>query len=447
MQISHVAQNLLSGLRLAFFVPVKRSNFRAGLGLSLLAIVVSAVVLGAASYLEQKYETYVNIYGVLSVVILMFALFLVALAYVRSQGSLELFPDLLTVWAYASPFLVIIMIVALDLPEDYVSQEPLLIALLAWAVIVAMRGALLVYPDASGWSRAVLGVSVISFSSVMWKVGMVPALFFSYDAASYEDYVTIDEEAVYFRQGELLDNELSKVAHETAGVSDLYFIGFAGNGNESVFQSEAEFAASVIDKKYGTPERAVVLSNDADNLLTKPLANSYNLYEAIGHFGEKMDVAEDILFVFLTSHGSRDATIDVSLYPFDFAPVSAGDLKAALDESGVMWRIIVVSACYSGSFVDDLKDDRTAIFTAASADRTSFGCSAERELTYFGEAFFRDGLAENESLTASFDRAVTIIEERESSEGKASSNPQKFVGDLIAQKLADLSVISDNAVE
>lgn len=444
MSISHLAKNVLSGLRLALFLPVQRSEFRAGLRLSILAVFVSAALLGTASYLEQEYEIFINIYGVLSLVILTFTLFLVVLTYVRSQGSLELFPDMLTTWTFASPILVIGAIAALSVSENYLGKVPVLIGLLLWAVAVATRGALLVYPDASTRSRALLGFSLIGFSSAMWKVGLVPALFFSYDAESYNDYVMIDQEATYFRQTELLENEFSRVADETPGVTDLYFIGFAGNGDESVFQSEAEFAASAIDKKYGTPDRSMVLSNDAENLSTMPLANSYNLYESIKHFGEKMDVSDDVLFVFLTSHGSKDATIDVSLYPFSFAPVSAEGLRMSLDESGVMWRVIVVSACYSGAFVDHLKDDRTAIFTAASADRTSFGCSDERELTYFGEAFFRDGLPDSESLTDSFDRAVTIIDERESSEGITASNPQKFVGELMAQKLADLSLGSDN---
>jgi len=444
MLISHLVKNLLTGLRLALFLPVQRSDFRAGLGLSMLAVLASAALLGVASYLDQEHEVFVNIYGVLSLVVFTFMLFLVALTYVRSQGSLELFPDMLTTWAYASPFLVIGAFAALDISKDYVGQGPVLIGLLVWAVSVATRGALLVYPEASTRSRTLLGFSLIGFSSVIWKVGLVPALFFSYDAELYDDYVMIDQEATYFRQTGLLDRELNDVANETPGVTDVYFLGFAGNGDESVFQSEAEFAASAIDRKYGTMEKSVVLSNDADNLSTRPLANSYNLFETIRRLGAKMDVSEDILFVFLTSHGSKDATIDVSLYPFQFAPVSAQDLMSALDESGVVWRVIVVSACYAGSFVDYLKDDHTAIFTAASADRTSFGCSDERELTYFGEAFFRDGLGEGGSLVDSFDRAVTIIEERESSEGINASNPQKFVGEFMAQKLEDLSAVSDN---
>lgn len=441
---THVVRNLWSGLRLALFQPVQRSNFRTGLLLASFGVVTNILLVSAASYFEQEYEVFVNIYGALSLVIITFTLFLVAIAYARSQDSLEMFPDLLTLWAFASPFMVIVALVVLGATKEYAEQGSALMLLSVWSVWIARRGVLLVFPAASNKSQNILGIGLVVFSSLMWAIGLVPVLFFSYDNESYDDYFSIDQEKVYFSQAELLENQLSQVEGENPGIIDLYFIGFAGNGDESVFQSEAEFAASAIDQKYGTHGRAIVLSNDSENLSTKPLANSYNLYETIQRFGEKMNVAEDLLFVFLTSHGSSNATIDVSLYPFGFKPVSAEGLKYSLDQSGVTWRIIVVSACYSGSFIETLQDERTAIFTAAAADKTSFGCSNQRELTYFGEAFFKESLAQGSSLEASFNQALTLISERESSESRAPSNPKSYIGNLIRPKLAELEALSQN---
>ena len=67
-------------------------------------------------------------------------------------------------------------------------------------------------------------------------------------------------------------------------------------------------------------------------------------------------------------------------------------LADALRASGIKWRVIVISACHSGAFIESLKDPYTMVITAAAPDRTSFGCSDDRDLTYFGEAFFRDSL-------------------------------------------------------
>ena len=49
------------------------------------------------------------------------------------------------------------------------------------------------------------------------------------------------------------------------------------------------------------------------------------------------------------------------------------------------------------------------IITAARADRTSFGCGTQSEITDFGRAFFVDGLNHNDSFEAAFDEARPLI--------------------------------------
>jgi hypothetical protein len=84
-----------------------------------------------------------------------------------------------------------------------------------------------------------------------------------------------------------------------------------------------------------------------------------------------------------------------------------------LREAGIRWKVVVVSACYSGTFVEPLADNHTIVITAASRSRTSFGCSDERHLTYFGEAFYRE-------------------------ERVQASQPQSYFGPLIEKHLEDL---------
>ena len=71
--IRHVVRNSWSGLRLALFLPIQRSNFRNGLLLASMGVLASILLVGAAGYFEQDYEVFVNIYGVLSLVIITFA--------------------------------------------------------------------------------------------------------------------------------------------------------------------------------------------------------------------------------------------------------------------------------------------------------------------------------------------------------------------------------------
>jgi len=54
-------------------------------------------------------------------------------------------------------------------------------------------------------------------------------------------------------------------------------------------------------------------------------------------------------------------------YPFD---LSGNDLKAALDDAGIQWRVVIISACHAGAFIPYV--------------------SNERDITDFGAAFIRD---------------------------------------------------------
>ena len=85
--------------------------------------------------------------------------------------------------------------------------------------------------------------------------------------------------------------------------------------------------------------------------------------------------------------------------------------------------------------MEPLRDERTVVITASAADRTSFGCSDDRHLTYFGEAFYRDALPSASSLRLAFEAAREAIAKREAAEGIRESLPQAHFGALIEKKL------------
>jgi hypothetical protein len=143
---------------------------------------------------------------------------------------------------------------------------------------------------------------------------------------------------------------------------------------------------------------------------------------------QKMDPERDILFLALSSHGSRDEQLAVSNAGLPLAQLSAEDLESALRDSGIKRRIIVISACYAGGFIPSLENPDTIVIAAAAADRTSFGCSDDRDLTYFGEAFYRDALPKATSLEDAFARAKAAIAARENQEKEIPSEPQAFFG-------------------
>jgi hypothetical protein len=152
-----------------------------------------------------------------------------------------------------------------------------------------------------------------------------------------------------------------------------------------------------------------------------------------------MDVERDVLFLSISSHGSEDPAIAVSNVDLPFNDVNDEDLAQALHESGVKWRVIVISACYAGAFIDALKDSQTIVITAAAADRTSFGCGSDSDLTYFGSAFYRDALPGARTLRDAFEKAKAAIAQRERREHVDASRPQAYFGTDMENKLEHLT--------
>jgi hypothetical protein len=180
--------------------------------------------------------------------------------------------------------------------------------------------------------------------------------------------------------------------------------------------------------------------NDRRDLTAYPFASPTALRRTLAGIAEKMNLDEDVLFLALSSHGSQDGQLSVSNGGIPLNNLAVDDLADALDESGIQWRVIVVSACYSGAFIGPLRNEQTVIITAAAADRTSFGCSDDRDLTYFGEAFYRDALPAAPNLKAAFQQAKSIIAQREKAEDIEPSSPQAYFGNDIDRHLRTLQV-------
>lgn len=230
---------------------------------------------------------------------------------------------------------------------------------------------------------------------------------------------------------------VDRVAASESGTPAVFFVGFAGDGDQSVFKREAVFAQTVFADHFGSADRSLQLINDVEDRDSYPLATVSGLADALKQLAGRMNPEQDVLVLTLTSHGSREG-LEVSNGKLPLLQLGPTELRQALDESGIKWRVIVVSACYSGVFLEPLQTDTTLIATASDANHTSFGCADDRDLTYFGEAFLKDSIPTTDSLEAAFKKAADLIQHREAAEKLEHSNPQLFVGSAIRQKLAAL---------
>ena len=245
-------------------------------------------------------------------------------------------------------------------------------------------------------------------------------------------------EEVLSAQGRLLDGQLAGLLPGRKGVADLYFVGLAGDASQDVFLKELTAAERLFSGRFGTLGRSLLLANNPQTATTLPFATAGNLERALSGLGRVMNREDDVLFLYLTSHGSPEHELALNNQPLELDGLSPERVGRMLKKSGIVWKVVVVSACYAGGFVEPLKDDGTLIITAADASHESFGCGFGEKFTWFGEAFLDDALRRTFSFTGAFEMARDTIGRWEKEQGETPSNPQIWVGKGIAAKLAGL---------
>jgi hypothetical protein len=245
-------------------------------------------------------------------------------------------------------------------------------------------------------------------------------------------------EKVLSAQGRLLDAQLAGLLPGVAGDPHFYFVGFAGDGSQDVFLKELLAAEGLFAKRFGTARRSILLANNPRTAGTLPFASATNLSQALTRLGQVMNRDSDVLVLFLTSHGSREHELSVNNQPLDLDQLTPEMVRSMLRKSGISWKVVIVSACYAGGFIDPLKDERSLIITAADATSESFGCGFGENYTWFGEAFIDLALRRTFSFTKAFDKARGTIRQWEDEQGETPSNPQIFVGKEIEKQLSVL---------
>jgi hypothetical protein len=211
----------------------------------------------------------------------------------------------------------------------------------------------------------------------------------------------------------------------TAAASpNVTVLAFGLFGAQSVFESEAKGAASIVAQHLGA--NAVIVRA---NTKTRGDVSIASIGATLQSAAERMDRENDMLFLILTSHGSQaGVAVQAGRREEILSPV---DLAGMLNRAGVRHRIVVISACYSGVFLRPLANDDTLVITAADADHSSFGCQDKVKWTYFGDAFFNRALRHSTDLRSAFASARTLISLREMRYGLVSSNPQIAGGKTI----------------
>jgi Peptidase C13 family len=425
-------RNVVAGARLALFLPLRAYDYRVSpLDYSLLLAFNFAVWVAAAAIrtgLVGEFDSSAVPIYLASVPLVLVTAMLVALIY-GERERLLLVATALT--ASDSTF----ELVALVLPPlAELAGYPRIgvLAILAWIWAVSMRAIVV----AAGVRRPQVLKAALAVTA------MIGIGFFAFprtdvwvEPPEEQTAEPLTEERVFHLQGQLIERALGAIAPGKAGVRELYFVGFAPDGSQDVFVKEMRFVRRLFDERFGTAGRSIALASSQDALEEFPIASVTNLSRALTRVGEQMNGDEDTLFLYLTAHGYRDHRLSAVQPPLDLAPLTPTALGRMLQDAGIKWRVIVVSACYSGGFIEPLRDDNSVVITASSPDRTSFGCEPGRDFTYFGEAYFRDALARTRSFTRAFEAAKAAVTKKEGDEKLTPSAPQMWVGRAIAERL------------
>jgi hypothetical protein len=380
-------------------------------------------------------------YGIPALAFYVLAALTVAVAMAKRSHPQIALARVCTLLAILLPVLIVAeFVIVMWIPEQWGSVTRVAVAL--YALVFCARG--LHALTGTRQPAAALGGLGIAVAFV-WSASALyvyPALWTGKDDYDHEAEIAAAHETgevLLFEQSARIDASVAQL-EEPAGTAPAgYFVGFAGYGEQRVFAEEIKFAARIFAERYDTAARTLLLINDRRDRDAQPLATVSGLSYALKAVAARMRTEEDVLFLALSSHGSEDPLLSVSNGALPLRDLTGEALAEALRESGIKWRVIVISACHSGAFIEPLRDPNTIVITAAAPDRSSFGCSDDRDMTYFGEAFFRDSLPQAASLQDAFHTATKLVSERERAEGFEPSQPQAFFGESIEQRLESMS--------
>jgi hypothetical protein len=241
-----------------------------------------------------------------------------------------------------------------------------------------------------------------------------------------------------------LATALNGLAPQRKGTVDAFVVAVALD-SDPVFGREAREAGRVLGRRYDAEGRTVVLAGtDGTAESTLPMGSPANLELVLARVAELMDTSEDVLILYVTSHGAQFGIV-YNDADQGFGAISPRRLWGTLSQLGIRNRLILISACYAGVFVPILSSDTTAIVTASSSERTSFGCQADNDWTFFGDALINHALRKPQPLAAAANEAVQTIAGWEQGAGLEPSEPQVSIGAGATRWLATLDARAPTA--
>src|SRR6266480_1142083 len=160
--------------------------------------------------------------------------------------------------------------------------------------------------------------------------------------------------------GSLAFTLIFAAVHAAEDQRKVTVVSFGLFGGQGVFRREATGAAEIVANRFGADPVVIRF-----NTKTGGDATVEALAATLQAEAKRMNGQSDILFLILTSHGSRDGLAVTAGRVIE--TLQPSNLAEMLERTGIRYKVVIISACYSGLFIPRIADADTLVITAADA--------------------------------------------------------------------------------
>jgi Peptidase C13 family len=440
-----ILQTLLNGFSLLRFRQ-KRKSASADASVVVLTSLCVLTAEGVRSYLTNGHPGHIEWLALPDLTFPLVLLGLSCWAVTALLGQKSALPELIYDVLSARFIMVLMQLLALGLQQKFYGAalwdafpEGVQAFTEVWCLLAVMvrMGHL---SDADPFKRKYLTIQVWGIFLVPWLFWL--SLFQSADLwqtdgedSDPKHYAQAMTEDTFTAESLMFEGMLDSFEADRPGEEDMYFLGVSGEAGNPLYLREAELALETLRDVYGIEGRAGILANHANNTARYPFATHNNFEASLNRIAELIDAEEDVLFLFLSSRGTQSPSLVLSQPGLILADMDPKGIKKALDDAQIKWRIIVISACYSGAFINQLADSKTLIMTSSDATDQGLGCAKSKDSTWFTQLFFEEGLKKSLGMTAAFNATVDTIKKQQGM-NQTVGLPQMVMGAEMKHKLA-----------